>query len=237
MICKAEGPRVIRVVAYCRFSPRPDASTSESNAAQLDSIRAAVAARGGRTIVATFEDADAHGDDAERPGLWQAIGALRRGDELWVDDPKRLARDLMLGEVIRKEVAKKGATVVSVKMATENTLEGEMVRKILAVVAEYEKKANAMLTKSRMQRHQATGRRMSAIPPYGMTADPTDPARMIPEPDEQAIVQRIVALDAAGLGCVRIKRKLEAAGIKCRGRDSWNSKTLAAIIRRSKGHT
>lgn len=245
MICTPA--KAVRAVLYARYSPRPDAKTSESNAAQFDSMRAAIVARGGRTIVATFEDADAHGDDAERPGLWAAVAALRRGDELWIDDPKRLARDLMLGEVIRKEVASRGATVVSVKMATDSTLEGEMVRKILAVIAEYEKKANAMLTASRMRRHQSTGRRMSAALPYGMMADHNGPsilgrdgverpARMIPNPDEQPTVARILAMAAAGKRPPTIKAILEGEGVLCRGKATWNRNTIQGIIDRGISH-
>lgn len=235
----------IPCILYARFSPRPNAAACESNLAQLESMREELTRRGGRVIAGEYEDADRSGDDDTREGLWDAVAACKRGYEFWIDDPERLARDLILGEVIREKIRERGATVVSVKKAQPATLEGELARKILAVVAEYRKKADAVLTSSRMLRHQATGRRVCdpARLPYGWALDvdgPTKilqdgrvlPSRMVPCPDEQAIIERILDCTRQGKKPPTIKKLLESEGILCRGKPTWNRTLIAAIIER-----
>lgn len=218
-------------ILYARFSARPGAALCESNEAQLESMRAFCISKG-ITVAGEFQDRAASGADDTRPGLWDAIRALKRGYILLADHPDRLARDLMLGEVIREKAEVRGATVETVNARTESTLEGEMVRKILAVISEYRRKADAALTSKRSRRHQATGRKMSKIAPFGYADDPKDATRIIPNPTEQAICARVCELAAKGLKSMRIKRTLEADKVMCRGKSEWNRRTIQRIITR-----
>lgn len=237
-----------RAVAYCRFSPRPGANECESCDAQIELARE-WCTRCGATLAAAdiFRDDDASGGDFERPGLWDAIEALGRGDVLVVEKADRLARSLYLDEWIRSEVAERGARIVAIRTPTDDTPEGVLLRQILAAFSEYRRKADALLTQARSRRHQASGRRMSANLPYGWAIDPDGPkvvnradglarpARMIPCEAERAIIAKILDLSAKGLGSQRIKRVLEGAGIPFRGRETWARKTITSILRREQG--
>lgn len=246
MISRASSPTMAILLA--RFSPRPDAKTSESNDAQLEACRAHCI-RKGYTIAAELQDDATSGDDFDRPGLQAAIAALKKGWVLVVDHPDRLARKVLHAEIIREGIKKKGARVESVHAHTEDDPMGNLIRQILAAVAEYQKVSNAALTSIRSRRHQSTGRRMCSPDhlPYGWQLDPhgpqivgrdevSRPARMIPNESELAICGRVLELAGQGMGSMKIKRRLEADGIRCRGRESWNRKTIEAIIRRGASH-
>src|SRR5204863_8625470 len=130
----------------------------------------------------------------------------------------RLARDVYLAELIQREASKRGSAVEAVEGGMNgHSSEQSMIGQVLQAFAEYERKVIADRTKAAMLRHQASGRRMSAQTPYGWAVDPADSARIIRNPDEQAIIRRIVRLHDEGLGFREIGRDLEADGIDCRG--------------------
>ncbi len=118
-----------KVTCYARFSPRPDAATSESNDTQRDLCRA-YATKQGWEIVAEFADAALSGKDHERPGLWAAMDALKRGMVLLVLKMDRLARDVYLSHTLDREILAKGARLVSVM--NEGTWEDRPEDKLIA---------------------------------------------------------------------------------------------------------
>mgnify|MGYP001584781840 FL=1 len=107
-----------------------------------------------------------------------------------------------------------------------------MVRQALQVFAEYERKVIAIRTRVAMLRHQATGRKMSAKLPYGWAENPDDPARMVKDAEEQAVIRRIVQLDTEGLGLREIARELDDEGIDCRA-GVWYHTTVKGILDRA----
>ena len=221
-----------RAVIYTRFSPRRNADESESIETQLD-LRRAYCRRKGYLIAGEFEDRALSGADEDRPGLWSAIDALRSGVILVAYKLDRLARDVYLSELIQRETAKRGAIIETVEGGVNgDSPENRMVRQVLQAFAEYERKVIAIRTRVAMLRHQATGRRMSAKLPYGWTEDPDDPARMVRDADEQAIIRRIVQLDAEGLGLREIARELDDDGTLCRG-GQWHHSTIKTILDRA----
>jgi site-specific DNA recombinase len=85
----------MKAIVYARFSPRPDAAESESNAAQLDLCRA-YAKQMGWTVTDEHQDTALSGDDEDRPGLWAALDALPRKGVLLAYKLDRLARSIYL---------------------------------------------------------------------------------------------------------------------------------------------
>jgi site-specific DNA recombinase len=220
-----------RAIIYTRFSPRRHADDCQSIETQLDLCRA-YCRRQGYTVLATFEDRALSGDEENRPGLWGAIEAVRRGDVLVAYKLDRLARDVFLAELVQREVRKKGGTVEAVEGgANGDSAEQAMIRQILQAFAEYERKAIAARTKAAMLRHQANGRRMSARTPYGWKLDPGNPSRLIHDAQELAVIGRMRQLHAQGLGYREIARKLADEGFLCRGGPWWHA-TIKGILSR-----
>ena len=137
-----------RAVAYCRFSPRKHADRCESVEAQLELIKA-YCDKNGYTVKASYSDKALSGSDEDRPGLWAAIDAVKRGDTLIVAKRDRLARDVMLSCWIEKETKAKGVRIVSI--AGEGTESDDptavLMRRMIDAFAEYERKVIAARTK------------------------------------------------------------------------------------------
>ena len=227
-----QSSKRIRAVIYTRFSPRRNADDCESNEIQLDLCRA-WCRRKGYAVAGEFEDRALSGSEEDRPGLWSAIDALRRGHVLVAYKLDRLARDVYLAELIQREADKRGATVETVEGGTNGASpEQRMIRQVLQAFAEYERKVIAARTRAAMLRHQAAGRRMSAQPPFGWKPDPADPARLVKDDGEQAVIRRIVRLHAEGLGLREIARELDDEGIPCRAA-TWYHATVRNILARA----
>ncbi len=232
---------MIRVIIYCRFSPRPDADESTANETQLDQCRA-YADRHEWLVVEHFEDADISGDSLERPGLWNAIAALKKGDVLLVWKLNRLARDEFLGLTIERQVEAKGARIVSAcDEGNGRSATDELVRGILRVLAQYEKRVQAEQTSARMKFHQSNGLRMGRADrcPYGWRYDPTselnkhgNPGGMVTDEEEQRNINRILACDIGGLSSREIAAHLNGDGHFCRGKP-WNHQLVCRILARS----
>lgn len=219
----------MRAVCYARFSPRPDAAESESNLAQLDLIRA-YCSRQGWKVAGEHQDEALSGSEEERPGLWAAVDALRKGDRLVVYKLDRLARSVYLAYLIEQAVEKRGARIVSVTgegTATDGP-EDELVRRILQALAEYQRKVMAARTKAAMLRHQAAGRAMGGCAPLGKRKEG---ARLVDDGDEARAVERMRQLAGLGLGPRAIARRLQAEGFRCRGREWRHSAVVRALAR------
>lgn len=217
-----------KAVLYMRFSPRRNEDECASIETQR-SICAAYCEDRGYQIVSEHSDRGMSGDDVDRPGLWTAIGSLKRGYLLVAYRMDRLARSVYLMEVIHRDVASRNATVEIVDGSRNgDSPEDQMVRQILGAFSEYERKVIAARTKAAMLQHQKNGYRMSRYTVYGTRPDPDDPARTLPSPREQEILGIIKDKAASGCGDRAIARWLNENGHKARNRKDW---TPAMIYR------
>jgi len=222
-------------IIYARFSPRPNEDKCESIEQQIERCRE-YAKRNGLTPSEEFSDRALSGKDADRPGLWDAVEALRRGDTLLVYTLDRLARDVYLSYIIERQVEKRGAKIVSVngEGTASNTPGDKLTRTILRALAEYQRNVTAARTSQAMKRHQKKGRRMSDLTPYGWRRDPRNKALMIEDAYEQDVIRQILELRDEGKGLHTIARELEKRGITCRGGNWWHT-TVRNILKRERG--
>jgi DNA invertase Pin-like site-specific DNA recombinase len=98
-------------------------------------------------------------------------------------------------------------------------------------LAELEREQVAERTSTAMLRHQAKGRRMTRPDrcPYGWRPDPTDGTQLIEDSDEQTTIRRIREERRVGRGLRDIARRLDAAGIHCRG-GRWSHTTVRSVL-------
>jgi len=237
-----------KAIVYARFSPRPDAPECESVDKQIWDCRRWAKKNGYEINGEEYSDKALSGSDAERPGLWDAIYALKRGYTLLIRTWDRLARDSYLGEMIQMEVAKKGATIIAIEQSesSHNNPESKLVRTILLALAEYQRQITRARTRAAMRRHQAEGRRMSAQIPYGWKQDIKDAARIVPLDYEQAVVKRIIELKKEKLSlrgiCAKLteehyrprvgKRKFKGKVEAVKG--IWHHQLIQGVITREK---
>jgi DNA invertase Pin-like site-specific DNA recombinase len=109
---------------------------------------------------------------------------------------------------------------------------GRFVFVLFSALAELEREQVADRTSTAMLRHQAKGRRMSRPDrcPYGWRPDLADPARLVEDAEEQATIIRIREERRHGRGLREIARRLDSAGIACRGR-RWSHTTVCFVLR------
>ncbi len=222
-------------VIYARFSPRRNAEKCESNDMQIETCRG-YCERQGYTVRAVFEDKALSGDIEDRDGLWDAVDALKRGSVLVVWKLDRLARDVYLSCQIERDVAKRGASIVSTtgEGTWGDTPADELTRGIVNLFAQFEKRVTAARTKAAMLRHQRKGRRMSHNVPYGWRNDPNDPARMLKHDGEQEVIARMVELDGKKYNPRRIARILASEGFLTRTGKVFHHSVIAAVLNRQR---
>ena len=225
-----------KAILYARFSPRPNAQECESIEHQLTDMRA-YCERKGWLVKGEFTDAAVSGADDERPGLTDAMAAIRRGYVLVVRSIDRLARDMRIAEMYRNQAIIRGGTIVSTDgvAAEMETPQQKFLRQIMQAMAEMQRSLTREHTSRRMLEHQASGRRMSRRLPYGYTDDPDDPSRMIEEPHEQWVVRRILDMRLKeGMNYNKIAKRLNAERVDNRGGPWWHTTVKAIVGRESK---
>jgi site-specific DNA recombinase len=243
-VAPKKTPTVTKAVIYCRFSPRRNAEECESNETQLHYCRDYCKKQGWK-IVGEFSDESLSGDDMDRPGLWEAVELARRGVALVVYKADRIARLVLFEELVRAQVSKAGGRVITVDGANGDNPQDTLLRQIMAAVSEYEKKVIAARTRAAMLRHQASGRAMSQIAPYGQKEGPVERwvdetgrqrerRTWVPDLDEQKIIKVIMAEHNRGEGLRPIARILNEKGLTARGK-AWNHLLVRSIVRRATG--
>jgi DNA invertase Pin-like site-specific DNA recombinase len=111
---------------------------------------------------------------------------------------------------------------------------GRFIFTLFSALAQLEREQIAERTSTAMLRHQAKGRRMTRPDrcPYGWRPDPNDPERLVEDANEQATIARIKADRQHGRGLREIARRLDVAGIACRG-GRWSHTTVRSVLLRS----
>ena len=150
------------------------------------------------------EDADASGADWDLPGLTAMLDAARRGEfgVLVVPDLDRLARSLAKGLVVQEQLKKYGVRTVFLRVPTDDTPEGDLLKNQLLTFAQYERDKTRLRTMLNKQTKARLGEVVGAGPaPYGyryttksLTNGKTRVVGLEPDPAEAAIVARIFSL-------------------------------------------
>lgn len=209
-------------IYYGRVSPRRNLEESESLDMQLEFCQK-FASENDWEIELFFSD-EKSGADINRPGLWNAIDALKRGSALIVYRFDRIARDGFITYDVWRRVLRKGACLISAsgegKIDDNLSPEEELKFGMIQLFASYERKVIAARTSAAMLRHQANGRRMSGPPPYGYAVEervietdkgPQTKGFLVKAPGEQAVIESVIQLHKSGLSYSQIVAKLAGA--------------------------
>lgn len=173
-------------------------------------------------VVQEFMDNGVSGtkDGFDRDGLTALFVALKSNGvrTVLVENADRLARDLMVSEIIIAEFRKIGVKVIAADSGTDLTVEdGEptrkLVRQILAAISEFDKTRIVQKLRAARVRVRKSGERCEGRKPYGF-AD-----------EERAVIQRMKDLKASGQSLVAIAETLNREGVKPRGTERAGKET------------
>src|SRR5437879_10211892 len=210
-----------QAVLYARFSPRPNAEECDSVEKQLERCRAYSEGHG-YTVVSQHKDKDMSGGRADnRPGLQKAIAAAcKQQAVLVVYSLSRLARCTKDAIDLAERLSAAGAdlAVIQENVNTRSPM-GRFIFTLFSALAQLEREQIAERTSTAMLRHQSKGRRMTRPDrcPYGWRPDPSDADRLVEDREEQMAIIRIREERRHGRGLREIARRLDLAGIECRG--------------------
>ena len=166
----------------------------------------------------------------DRPGLTDLFVALKANGVrlVLVENASRLARDLMISEIILAEFRKIGVKVISADGGIDLTLgnddpSGKLIRQILGAVAEWEKCALVQKLRASRLRIRRSGGRCEGRKPYGETSE------------EKAILEKIFGWRKERMSFADIAEKLNADGILTRsgGATKWHPTQIQRIIQRT----
>jgi DNA invertase Pin-like site-specific DNA recombinase len=202
-------------VAYLRVSTEDQKLGPEAQRAAIESW----ATREGVTIKAWHLDQGVSGGAEldQRPALAAALASLgeHRAGQLVVAKRDRLARDVVIAATIERAAGRVGARVVAADGVGngEGAAEGFM-RTVIDGAAQYERALIRARTKAALAAKRAQGERTGTVPfGYRLAADRV---RLEPDPAEQAVIQRVRDLRAAGVTLREIVEVLRMAGARSR---------------------
>ncbi len=170
----------------------------------------------------------------ERETLAELFEALKTGDVKLVlcERADRLARDLMVSEILLAEMRKLGVKVVACDSDTDLTVNDndptkKLIRQLLSAIAEFDKSCLVSKLKAARQRIKKATGRCEGQPPFGATEQ------------ERATIALICDYRRQGMSPTQISRTLNTTGIKPRaatraGREtSWHPPMVARILARA----
>ncbi len=201
-------------VGYLRASTTDQRLSPEAQRAAIE----AWAQREGASVVAWHCDAGISGgsDLADRPALVAALGELRalRAGVLVVAKRDRLARDIAVAALIERAAGSAGARIVSADGAGNGDSPSDaLMRGMLDVFAAHERSVIRARTKAALQAKRAKGERAGTVP-FGYTADAS--GRLSPCEAEQAVIDAVRSLRAAGMPFRAIEAELASRGLTSR---------------------
>jgi len=184
-------------------------------------------------IVEEFRDEGVSGtkEALDRPGLTDLFVTLKANGVrvVIVENATRIARDLMVSEIILAEFRKLGVKVVSADGGVDLTLgnddpTGKLVRQILAAVSEWEKSLIVQKLRASRLRIRRDGHKCEGRKPFGS------------QPDEREAISRIIDWRNAGLTIAQIASRLNEERVPTRSKGSakWHPTQVQRVLNRFK---
>lgn len=236
-VCESKGQRM-RVVAYLRVSTAKQ-QEAYGPAVQRADITAWAKAHGHKVIDWQQDVISGASELQNRTGWCLAAEQVKSGKAAGIVVARldRLARDVVVQEVLLRNLSELGGVVLSTRANEDEMLNGEskdpsrkMVRTILGAVNEYDREmVVSRLAAARQLKAQRGGYAHGALP-YGYRSAK---GKLVPVPAEQRALTKMKSLDAQGVPAREIARVLNAEGIPTKRAGRWAHGTVARILRRA----
>lgn len=218
-----------QAVSYLRVSGKGQADGDGPARQRLAISRFAQASK--LTLVEEFSDLGVSGTKelGDRPGLARLIDRLESNGvrTVIVERADRLARDLMVQEVILGQFVKIGARILTadgVDLTSSDDPTRRLIRQVLGAVAEFEKNVLVLKLRAARERKRARGERVEGVKPYGY------------HPTEKALIDRMRQLrrkPAKGrrLSMAAIAGRLNAEGHRNRAGREWSPQMIHHVLK------
>ena len=191
----------------------------------------------GIEVVDEFRDAGVSGtkDLDNRPGLAALLDRVESNGVkiVLVENATRLARDLMVGEVILQQLTNAGCKVIAADSGTDLTADSDdptrrLIRQVLGAVAEFDRRVTVMKLRAARERKRSRGQRCEGRKPFGCLPGEAETLARIrelrrkpPYGRRRSLQQVCDYLNAEGLPTRSGKPWTKQAVNRILGRGSW----------------
>jgi site-specific DNA recombinase len=232
-------PPWLRLALYARVSSEGQ-KVQETIASQVAVLEERIRQDGGDpATVPRFLDDGYSGSTLVRPGLEQLRDLAASGglDRLYVLAPDRLARHYAYQVLLRDELRRAGVEVIFLNQPAGGGPEGELLRQVQGVIAEYER-AQILERSRRGKRHATRAGKVSVLSsaPYGYRyvgkRDGAGEARYEVVAEQARIVQQIFSwVGQERLSLEEVARRLTRAEVPTpRGRSRWGRTSVWNLL-------
>jgi len=201
---------------------------------QRERIRAYAVAKG-LVLVDVLADEGVSGKDLKRPALEDVLERCRRGEVghviVWkLDRLTRRTRHLL--SLVEDLFLARKIELHSVSESLDtSTPHGRFVLTLFGGLAQMERELIGERTRSALAFKRENGQPTSH-PPLGFRPNGSKRHRMIPVPEELAVVQRILNLHQRGQGYHAIAAKLTEGGVPSKRGGRWHAFTVKKVCDR-----
>jgi DNA invertase Pin-like site-specific DNA recombinase len=219
-----------KAVSYVRVSGKGQVD-GDGPARQRQAI-ARFAKPAGLAVLEEFSDLGVSGtaELADRPGLAALLDRLESNGvrTVIIERADRLARDLMVQEVIVGQFAKIGARILTADgvdlTSGDQDPTRRLIRQVLGAVAEFEKNVIVLKLRAARERKRARGERVEGVKPYGHF------------PAERELLERMRQLRRKPAKSKRasygeIATQLNAEGHRNRAGRKWSPQMVHHVLR------
>jgi len=216
------------VVGYVRVSTEGQVVDGVSLEMQRQKIQAWTALHDGE-LVDIYADEGLSGKDANRPGLQAALERVKREQGILVIySLSRMSRSSLDCLCIGGQLEKSGCELVSITEAIDTSSPGgRMVFTVMAALCQFEREQIGERTRHAMAHKKAQGFRIGSIP-HGYRIEG---GKVIPDADEQRIIQMVKRLRRQGYSLEKISGELAQRGTFNRHGRPFNHKSIASMLK------
>lgn len=219
----------LQAVSYIRVSSKGQADGDGPDRQRQAIVRFAQSKR--LAIVEEYSDLGVSGTKelSDRPGLARLIDRLESNGvrTVVVERADRLARDLMVQEVILSQFAKIGARILTadgVDLTSSDDPTRRLIRQVLGAVAEFEKNVLVLKLRAARERKRARGERVEGVKPFGY------------HPTEAAIIDRMRQLrrkpvNGRRASVAAVAERLNAEGHRNRSGRAWSAQMVHHVLK------
>lgn len=224
-----------RAVIYARVSTERQADDGLSVDSQIEACRRK-ADELGAAVLHVYRDDGISGRTDERPGFRAAIHHCRLigADYMLCWSSSRFARDQLDALTYKRELAASGVRLVYASSSIDlGTTEGWLADSFSQIIDEAYSRQVSSDTRRSMLSASREGFFMGGRVPYGyqaVSSPGTKRRRLLPAPDEAAVVADIYAHSARHIGAFSIAVMLNETGRTLRGRP-WSKNTILGILK------
>jgi DNA invertase Pin-like site-specific DNA recombinase len=221
----------MRAIGYVRVSTDKQADRGVSLEAQVEKIRA-MATVHGVELLDVIVDAGESAKDLDRPGMARVLEMVRTRAVGMVIVAKldRLTRSVRDLADLLEQFQRRGVSLVSVAESLDTgSAAGRLVLNLLVSVSQWEREAIGERTRDAMQLKRRRNEFVGNAP-YGFRLA-ADKRHLEPEPNEQAVLERIRRFRRSGKSLRKIADELNRLQFRTRSQSLFRHEYVARLLK------